>query len=163
MGYPMAKNLRAGLGPEKLLLICDVNIEALEQFKSEVQTASQGPVEIVPNGFEAVAKANTVITMLPGSDAVKAVYLDPHTGILAGAVAVTKKTLLTSPPEQKLIMECGTIETDTIDLVAKSTQETSDSVLSGTLTFVDAPVSGGPMFVHPNPSFTASKPQYHHH
>jgi 3-hydroxyisobutyrate dehydrogenase len=81
--------------------------------------------------------------MLPGSDAVKAVYLDPHTGVLAGVVASAKENQ--SPPEQKLIIECGTIETDTILAVAKATAETSSSALSDTLTFVDAPVSGGPM------------------
>ncbi|KAK3388032.1 hypothetical protein B0H63DRAFT_448814 [Podospora didyma] len=37
MGYPMAKNLRAGLGPEKVLLICDVNHEAITRFKIETE------------------------------------------------------------------------------------------------------------------------------
>ena len=55
MGYPMAKNLRAGLDPEKTLLICDVNKEALDRFKSETQ--GQGPVEVVSNGFEATKAA----------------------------------------------------------------------------------------------------------
>ncbi|KAK3329833.1 6-phosphogluconate dehydrogenase [Apodospora peruviana] len=169
MGYPMAKNLRAGLGPEKTLLICDVNTDALERFK--VETEGQGPVEVVKNGFEGtkaavgihsllnsrtyfnmyhrhpandpcVCNQNTVITMLPGSDAVKTVYLDPETGILAGAIAAVAND---QPPAQKLIMECGTIETDTILAVAQTTQKTSSSKLSDALTFVDAPVSGGPM------------------
>jgi 3-hydroxyisobutyrate/3-hydroxypropionate dehydrogenase len=55
MGYPMAKNLRAGLGPDKTLLICDVNAEALDRFKAE--TEGKGPVEIVINGFEAAKAA----------------------------------------------------------------------------------------------------------
>ena len=55
MGYPMAKNLRAGLSPDKTLLICDINAEALERFKEE--TKNQGPVEIVSNGFEAAKAA----------------------------------------------------------------------------------------------------------
>ncbi len=55
MGYPMAKNLRTGLGPEKTLLICDVNTEALSRFKTE--TEGQGPVEIVSNGFDAAQAA----------------------------------------------------------------------------------------------------------
>jgi len=55
MGYPMAKNLRAGLGPEKTLLICDVNTNALDLFKAE--TEGKGPVEVVKNGFEAVKAA----------------------------------------------------------------------------------------------------------
>ncbi|CAK7235000.1 hypothetical protein SCUCBS95973_009122 [Sporothrix curviconia] len=78
--------------------------------------------------------------MLPNSPAVKAVYLDAETGVLAGAKAAG-----TSNAETKLIMECGTIETTTIMAVARATQELSTSSLSDTLTFVDAPVSGGPM------------------
>jgi 3-hydroxyisobutyrate dehydrogenase len=60
MGYPMAKNLRAGLGPDKTLLICDVNNDALHRFKAE--TEGQGPVEIVNNGFEAAKAAVSKLT-----------------------------------------------------------------------------------------------------
>lgn len=55
MGYPMAKNLRKGLGPEKLLLVCDVNKHALERFQQEIE--GSGPVEVVSNGLEAVQRA----------------------------------------------------------------------------------------------------------
>ncbi|KAI1084515.1 NAD binding domain of 6-phosphogluconate dehydrogenase-domain-containing protein [Whalleya microplaca] len=139
MGYPMAKNLLAGLSPGKTLLICDVNTEALDRFIKE--TVGKGTVKVTSSGFEAAKAADTVITMLPGSDVVKSVYLDPQTGILAGAV--TARAEGSSSP--KLVMECGTIESDTILAVAKTIQETSISKLSRTLTFVDAPVSGGPM------------------
>lgn len=84
---------------------------------------------------------SAVITMLPGTAAVKAVYLDPQTGILAGAVAAASS----ANPEPKLVMECGTIESDTILSVASACAETSAGSLNKTLTFVDAPVSGGPM------------------
>jgi len=81
------------------------------------------------------------VTMLPGSEAVKAVYLDPKTGVLAGVTEATK-----SSPRQKTLMECGTIENATILEVGKATDETSSQLASGsTLDFVDAPVSGGPM------------------
>ena len=53
MGYPMAKNLRARLSEKTLLLICDVNKDALERFRSE----TTGPVEIVQNGKEAAERA----------------------------------------------------------------------------------------------------------
>ncbi|KAI0453531.1 hypothetical protein F5B21DRAFT_515299 [Xylaria acuta] len=139
MGYPMAKNLLSGLGREKTLLICDVSTGAIDRFLKEAQ--GQATVEVIANGFEATKVADTVITMLPGSDAVKSVYLDTETGILAGAVAAAGSRSLAP----KLIMECGTIETDTILTVGKATREVSDSKLDGTLTFVDAPVSGGPM------------------
>lgn len=55
MGYPMAKNLRAGLDPQKTLLICDVNSEALDRFR--IETEGKGPVEIVRNGYEAAKAA----------------------------------------------------------------------------------------------------------
>ncbi|KAK3688063.1 6-phosphogluconate dehydrogenase [Podospora appendiculata] len=135
MGYPMAKNLRKGLDTNTTLLICDVNTDALERFVAE--TAGQGPVRVVPNGYTAAQAADTVITMLPNAAAVAAVYLDPATGILAGAGASPP-----AAPQTKLIMECGTIETPTILAVATAT---SASPVASSLTFVDAPVSGGPM------------------
>ncbi|KAK3388035.1 6-phosphogluconate dehydrogenase [Podospora didyma] len=141
MGYPMAKNLRAGLGSDKILLICDVNHEAIKRFK--IETEGQGPVFVVKNGYQAAKAANTVITMLPTSQSVKDVYLHPESGILAGCIAAASDS--TSAPDQKLIMECGTIETDTIQSVAEASQRVSSTELTDTLTFVDAPVSGGPM------------------
>jgi len=55
MGYPMAKNLRAGLDRETTLLICDVNSEALARFRKEM--IAEGPVEIISNGYEAATAA----------------------------------------------------------------------------------------------------------
>jgi 3-hydroxyisobutyrate/3-hydroxypropionate dehydrogenase len=58
MGYPMAKNLLKGLGPEKTLLICDVNNEALERFKKEAEiSGAAAKVEVVENGYEAIKGA----------------------------------------------------------------------------------------------------------
>lgn len=76
--------------------------------------------------------------MLPDSEVVKTVYLDPKTGILAGATSAS------AAGGDKLLMECGTIETDTILSVAKAAEEAA-STTSTPLTFIDAPVSGGPM------------------
>lgn len=84
-----------------------------------------------------------VITMLPDSSAVKTVYLDADTGIVPAA--------LSTQADKKIIMECGTIETATILEVAKAahtsnnTSRSDETVPTGQLTFVDAPVSGGPM------------------
>ncbi|KAF2683187.1 3-hydroxyisobutyrate dehydrogenase-like protein [Lentithecium fluviatile CBS 122367] len=138
MGYPMAINLRKGLDKSYTLLICDVVPEALTRFQKESE--GQGPVEVIQNGFEAVQKADMVITMLPSSAAVKSVYLDPETGILAGAEKALQEGR--KGDKGKIIMECGTIETATILEVAKATEA---SKASANLTFVDAPVSGGPM------------------
>lgn len=59
-------------------------------------------------------------------------YLDPETGILAGVRAL-------SSPRKKLVIECGTIGQKTIFEVAEAAKGCEN------LTFVDAPVSGGPM------------------
>ncbi|KAJ4350022.1 uncharacterized protein N0V89_008643 [Didymosphaeria variabile] len=135
MGYPMAINLRKGLPSHYTLLVCDVVPSALEKFHSE--TLNQGPVKTIQNGFDAVQHANTVITMLPGSAAVKDVYLNPSTGVIAGAEKAVQEG-----GSEKTIMECGTIEIATILEVARRAKESS---VADKLTFVDAPVSGGPM------------------
>jgi 3-hydroxyisobutyrate dehydrogenase-like beta-hydroxyacid dehydrogenase len=142
MGYPMALNLRKGLDDSHTLLICDVSNDALKRFQRDAE--SHGPVSIVNNGYDAIQRADTVITMLPDSNAVKQVYLDPSAGILAGAEATSNSNSNSNSDSKsdKLIMECGTIETSTILSVAKAT---SSSPAAACLTFVDAPVSGGPM------------------
>lgn len=139
MGYPMALNLRKGLDDSHGLLICDVSSDALTRFQKDAE--GTGPVEIIKSGYEAVQRADTVITMLPDSNAVKKVYLDPSTGILSGAESIAGDGK-SQKGNGKIIMECGTIETATILEVAKAV---STSTASSHLTFVDAPVSGGPM------------------
>jgi 3-hydroxyisobutyrate dehydrogenase-like beta-hydroxyacid dehydrogenase len=134
MGYPMALNLRKGLDDSHTLLICDVSKDALTRFQQD--SKGHGPVSVVDSGYQAIQHADTVITMLPDSNAVRKVYIDPTSGILAGAEANS------ATKSDKLIMECGTIETSTILEVAKATDTSSASDI---LTFVDAPVSGGPM------------------
>lgn len=136
MGYPMALNLRKALPRTHTLLICDVDPAALRRFQWDCRTL--GPVPTISSGFEAIQQANTVITMLPDAAAVKKVYLDPATGILAGAA----KALTENSEQEKLVIECGTIETATILEVARAAQA---SPVAQRLTFVDAPVSGGPM------------------
>ena len=56
MGYPMALNLRKGLGPEEYtLLVCDVVPDAMSRFQKDAE--GQGPVKVVKNGYEAVTAA----------------------------------------------------------------------------------------------------------
>ena len=139
MGYSMAVNLRTKLPKSTTVLICDVVPAALEKFQTQV--AGTGPVEVVKTGFDAALRANTVITMLPTAPSVEKVYLDPSTGVIAGALEASK-----SNPQKKLIMECGTIETATILKVGEASQEAAKKLENGAqLEFVDAPVSGGPM------------------
>ena len=76
--------------------------------------------------------------MLPDSKVVKAVYLG-ESGIIDGMKAAAEKS-----PIQKLVVECGTIESATILEVAKAVEDTETMLSKCTLDFVDAPVSGGP-------------------
>ncbi|KAK0608950.1 hypothetical protein DIS24_g12652, partial [Lasiodiplodia hormozganensis] len=123
MGYPMAKNLRKGLGSDQNLVICDIDKDTIARFQEE--TAEYGPVGVVANGFEAAKTADAVITMLPDSPAVEAVYLDPTTGIVAGiSAAATTST----HGQHKLIMECGTIETATIAAVSAAVDKLQATV-----------------------------------
>ena len=55
MGYPMAVNLRNGLSLDYILLICDVNREAISKFQKQVE--EKGPVKVITNGFEAANAA----------------------------------------------------------------------------------------------------------
>ncbi|KAK4545295.1 hypothetical protein LTR36_003475 [Oleoguttula mirabilis] len=123
----------------KTLYVCDVSKDAIACFKKD--TEGQGPVEVVTKGSEAVVAADVVLSMLPDSPAVKKVYLDPSSGILAGAGAIAKGSAV-----RKLVIECGTIESATILEVAKAAEGAEQSLSQGsTISFVDAPVSGGPM------------------
>src|SRR5690349_12527400 len=67
---------------------------------------------------------------MPSSDAVKSVYLDPDTGVLAGAATSN---------QQKLLVECGTIPQSMIKEVAEASQKVKN------VDFIDAPISGGPI------------------
>lgn len=55
MGYGMARNLRSKIDKDTTLVVCDVNPEAIDKFKSEM--SDHGPIEVAKNGFEAVQKA----------------------------------------------------------------------------------------------------------
>lgn len=59
---------------------------------------------------------DTLFSMLPTGEAVKDVYLDQATGVLAGVKEAATTTLA-----RKLIVECGTIESATILKVGKAT------------------------------------------
>lgn len=82
---------------------------------------------------------DALFSMLPNGDAVKSVYLDKTTGVLAGIREAAAKG-----PVNKLIVECGTIEQETIVQVAKATEDTQQDLKDSLVEFVDAPVSGGP-------------------
>lgn len=90
--------------------------------------------------------------MLPDSPAVRKVYMEGPTSLLAGISASARDA---SSPRTIFLMECGTIETDTILGVSEAARTTNEEIqmasqapngpTATTVTFVDGPVSGGPM------------------
>lgn len=78
--------------------------------------------------------------MLPDSKIAKQVYLDPTTGILAGAIAAAENA------QSHRVMVCGTIDSNLIREIQTATEDAKSLLAKGSpVHFVDAPVSGGPM------------------
>ncbi|EXK46403.1 hypothetical protein FOXG_10918 [Fusarium oxysporum f. sp. lycopersici 4287] len=124
MGWGMAMNLRKKISSSSKLVVCEVSAARLEQFVKE----AEGEVEKAATPKEVAERADVVITMLPTSQHVQHVFTNPETG------------LLSAKPKGKpiLFIECSTIEVTTSIEVGKAVKR------SGTGTFIDAPVSGGP-------------------
>lgn len=70
MGYPMAVNLRNGIDAKTKLLICDVSEDALTRFQKE----TEGAVEVVKNGYEAVQQAVSLSLSHPRPPALLCIY-----------------------------------------------------------------------------------------
>src|SRR5271157_2071800 len=110
MGGPMAANLlKAGYA-----------VAGFDLVEAAKQTASASGVAITGNAREAVAGADTVVTMLPAGRHVLAAWAD----------------FLPAAPEGALAIDSSTIDVDS----AKRAHEAGSA--AGTLT-LDAPVSGG--------------------
>jgi len=113
MGAPMARNLRKA-GHE--LVVFDVDKEALRQFITVGAESAASP-------GEAASRAEMVITMLPSSPHVQAVYTGEK-GVLSG---VRKDVPL---------VDSSTIDPHTAREVARTVQQQGNPM-------ADAPVSGG--------------------
>ncbi|KAH7133878.1 NAD binding domain of 6-phosphogluconate dehydrogenase-domain-containing protein [Dactylonectria macrodidyma] len=124
IGYPMAASIRHKSSKNIVLHIFDVHKPASERFKDEF--GSIGPVEVEDSPRDVASKADVVVTMVPGAAEVKSVYLDSKDGIVAA-----------SKNNQRLLIECSTIDTATAREVSRQIQE------AGQGTYADAPVSGG--------------------
>lgn len=113
MGRPMAENcLKAGLK----LKVFDINKDAVAAL---VKLGAQG----CSSAAEAVAEAQTVISMLPSSPHVEDLYLG-------------QGKVFESAPRGALLIDCSTIAPDSAKKVATEAQKRG-------FTMVDAPVSGG--------------------
>jgi len=62
----MVENSHAGLGPEKMLLVRDMTVNALGRFVLEAEGSRS--IKIVESSFEAAMAANIIITILPSCD-----------------------------------------------------------------------------------------------
>lgn len=117
MGAPMAENLlKAGFSVQ----VFDLVKEAVDQL------ANKGAV--ATNSIEqAVKGAQTVITMLPAGEHVRAVYLGDHSGGVG---------LLNLIEENTFLIDSSTIDPESARIVAAQ-------AASKGFEFVDSPVSGG--------------------
>ena len=117
MGGPMAKNL---LKSGHHMTVFDLSASALEEF------ANDG-ANIAYSAIDAVRDADIVISMLPASRHVEALYLGSDSD---------QSGLLSHIKKGALIIDCSTIAAQTAIKVAKAA-----AVLG--LEMLDAPVSGG--------------------
>ncbi|MEZ8826062.1 3-hydroxyisobutyrate dehydrogenase [Vibrio amylolyticus] len=117
MGGPMARNLlSAGL----TVNVFDLNKSAAEALAADGATVSDSIEQVIQD-------TDTVITMLPAGDHVRAVYLGDHDG---------GKGLINLVSAGTFLIDSSTIDPESARLVAKEAR-------SKGLEFVDAPVSGG--------------------
>jgi 3-hydroxyisobutyrate dehydrogenase len=122
MGYAMASNIRQKIPSTSTLYINDINDSACTRFQSE--HSSQGPIEIVSSAREAAENAKVLISIVPGAEDVKKVYLDAGNGVIAAR-----------KDEERIMLECSTID-------VASTKEVGNKLMEkGLGVYIDAPVS----------------------
>ncbi|PUU74980.1 NAD binding domain of 6-phosphogluconate dehydrogenase-domain-containing protein [Tuber borchii] len=121
----MARNLRVKAPADDTLVIFDVNKDATKRFVDELGVTSKNVVASKLD--EVVDRSDTIITMLPGPQHVKSVF---NSFLNASSSPAGR--------EEKLFIDCSTIDISTSLSVRKTVCESS---LNGQ--FVDAPVSGG--------------------
>jgi 3-hydroxyisobutyrate dehydrogenase len=124
MGYAMAANIRKKINQSSTLYINDMNASACSRFKD--QYSSYGPIEIVTTAREAAENAKVLISIVPGGDDVRKVYLDEADGVVAA-----------KRDDERIMLECSTIDVNTTKEVGKKLQEAGIGI------YIDAPVSGG--------------------
>lgn len=122
MGFAMASNIRKKIPADAILYINDINASASERFRAEY--GSLGPIEIVQTAREAAENAQVLISIVPGGQDVKTVYLDEKNGVIAA-----KKD------SQRLMLECSTIDVESTKEVGRQLKN------EGLGVYIDAPVS----------------------
>ncbi|EMC96357.1 hypothetical protein BAUCODRAFT_70484 [Baudoinia panamericana UAMH 10762] len=122
MGLPMAGNLLKKMSNDTQFYIYDVVPDAVKRLVEE----GQGRVHACVSSREVTDKSDLVLSMVPEGSHVRAVYLTPEMGVLAGDVG------------SKVLIDCSTIDTGTSLAVRDACAEQHPRAR-----FYDAPVSGG--------------------
>ncbi|CAK7225612.1 hypothetical protein SEUCBS140593_005959 [Sporothrix eucalyptigena] len=134
MGWGMANNLRAKLPAHNTLTVCEINSKRLEQW---VEQAPPGPVSVASSPREVAEQSDVIFTMLPRGSHVWDVFTSQESGLL---LCDTPRSF--SLPNNKLFIECSTIDVETSKKTASEVQQ-SATKKGVSYDFVDAPVSGG--------------------
>ncbi|KAK0361363.1 hypothetical protein LTR91_001930 [Friedmanniomyces endolithicus] len=124
MGYPIATNLLKKMSPDTQFHVYDVVQASVDKFVED----GAGRVHACMSSKEVTDKSDLILSMVPEGSHVRAVYLDPSTGVLASPS-------LSNP---KLLIDCSTIDPAT-SLAVRSALTTQHPLAS----FIDTPVSGG--------------------
>lgn len=143
MGWGMARNLRAKLPKDTVLVIC----ELVDERRNEFLAATGGILKVASTPKEVAEQAvssnnqgvvhtwtktnyfqDVIITMLPKGPHVLDAFTNPEKGLL----------LIPNSGSPKLFIDCSTIDVKTSLLIGEEVKE------SGLGRFVDSPVSGGP-------------------
>lgn len=122
MGYAMAGNIRKKIPADATLYINDINSLSCERFRAEY--SSHGPIEIVKTAREAAENARVLISIVPGGQDVKKVYLDEKDGVIAA-----------KGDQERLMLEASTIDVESTKEVGRRLKDRGSGV------YIDAPVS----------------------
>ena len=117
MGGPMAENL----------LAAGLKVQVFDLMPQAVRKLESAGAVAAPTVEDAVKGADTVVTMLPAGEHVRAVYLGDHSGGVG---------LLNMVEDGTFLIDSSTIDPESARIVAQCAAEKG-------LDFVDAPVSGG--------------------
>lgn len=125
MGLPMAHNLISKLPPGSKMYVYDVSQDAMSRLQA------QHPTTVLPctSPKQVTENSSAIFSMVPEGSHVRAVYLDPETGILAASAAAPR-----------ILIDCSTIDRETSLAVHTAVKEAKNAA---TTFFFDAPVSGG--------------------
>ncbi|KAF8842551.1 hypothetical protein BDN67DRAFT_947523 [Paxillus ammoniavirescens] len=134
MGSEMAYNLfskKFAESADSHFVVCDAVPESAVAFRQNLLSQLPGAnIDVVQTPEEAVCASETVVTMLPSSPQVKAVYHEAN-GILHAL-----QSLKRADSERTLCIDSTTLDVDVARQVARNIVEAGAQM-------IDAPVSGG--------------------